>query len=110
MIDKGINLGLAYSGLAPDLGAFEFNAQTAVIYPRKAEKLKVYFSNANKEIIVSGFASKVEIFDISAKKIYGTAENSENFSIPVSDWAKGTYLIRVLQANTDLSVYKIIIP
>ncbi|MBP1663893.1 MAG: pectate lyase, partial [Bacteroidetes bacterium] len=110
MIDKGTNLGLAYSGLAPDLGAFEFNAQTAVISPCKTEKLKVYFSNANKEIIVSGFVSKVEIFDISAKKIFEIFENSENLSIPASDWAKGTYLIRVFQANTDLSVYKIILP
>ena len=74
------------------------------------KKLNVYFSNTNKDIIVSGFASKIEIFDISAKKIFGIVENSENLSIPASDWAKGTYLIRVLQANTDLSVYKIIIP
>ncbi|MHB9056912.1 MAG: right-handed parallel beta-helix repeat-containing protein, partial [Paludibacteraceae bacterium] len=30
LIDKGMNLGFPFSGAAPDLGAFEFRAQTAV--------------------------------------------------------------------------------
>ena len=110
MIDKGINLGYSYFGTAPDLGAFEYNTVSSVNLPNAIAEINTYYSILNKQIIVRGTTEKVEIYNISGKKMYENAIVSDNHTIATPDWANGIYFLKALTKNGNLSVFKILIP
>ena len=110
LIDKGINLGYSYYGNAPDLGAFEYNTVSSVNLSNAIAEINTYYSILNKQIIVRGTTEKVEIYNISGKKMYENAIVADNHTIATPDWAKGIYILKALTGNGNLSVFKILIP
>ena len=110
LIDKGINLGYNYFGNAPDLGAFEFNTVSSVNLPNAVADISTYYSILNKQIIVRGSTEKVEIYNISGKKMYDNAIITDNQTIATPDWAKGIYILKAFTEKGNLSVFKILIP
>jgi hypothetical protein len=98
MIDKGINLGYTFSGSAPDLGAFENQAVTAL--PQRAESfIKVWYSAKNKTIHIQGSTLSVEIFGIAGNRIFSGNPQGEVLNIPAVDFTNGIYLARVIQSD-----------
>lgn len=110
LIDKGINLGYNYFGNAPDLGAYEYNTVSSVNLPNAVADISTYYSILNKQIIVRGSTEKVEIYNISGKKMYDNAIITDNQTIATPDWAKGIYILKAFTEKGNLSVFKILIP
>ena len=108
MIDKGLNLGYSYYSNAPDLGAFEYNTIASVL-PNANDDINAYYSIVNKQINVHGTVEKVEIYDMSGKKVYDNSLHSNNQSIATTDWAKGIYILKATTSDI-ISVLKIFIP
>jgi hypothetical protein len=78
-VDKGVDVGLAYNGKAPDLGAFETNGSTGVNPATDAASgrgIKIAYKNANGSIQLiinapeTGFAA-LSLFDLGGKRIAG---------------------------------------
>ena len=110
MIDKGTNVGFSFSGLAPDLGAFEYNSLTTVTTPSSSTSdISVYYTATNKEIAVRGFINAVEVYQLTGQKIYAQTYSSESLSIRAGNWTKGIYLVRVVSQNGILTTKKILV-
>jgi hypothetical protein len=111
MIDKGTNVGYAFSGTAPDLGAYEYSATNTAVVPVSEgnANVSVYFSPSAKQIIVNGAVAAVEVFDLSGRKLYAVRENTGKLSIPAAGMAKGVHLVRVIAPDGACSTAKVII-
>ena len=104
LIDKGKNIGFAFYGTVPDLGAFESNYSTAVenipvdkipFYPNPVKDI-LYFKNP-----VSG---SFQIVGLNGKLVHSGRLDSQ---LKVSFLEKGVYFLLVNTENT-ISTYKII--
>jgi len=110
MIDKGTNVGFSFSGLAPDLGAFEYKSLTALLTLSSADSdISVYYTATNKEIAVRGLINTVEVYQLTGQKIYAQTSSSESLSIRAGNWTKGIYLVRVVSQNGILTTKKILV-
>ena len=83
---------------------------SSVNLPNAVADISTYYSILNKQIIVRGSTEKVEIYNISGKKMYDNAIITDNQTIATPDWAKGIYILKALTGNGNLSVFKILIP
>jgi len=108
LIDMGTDVGFAFSGLAPDLGAFEYSAISATPSISQTD-LKVYYFSAEKEIVIHGSIASIEIYQLTGEKIYSQRISSDNLNIPVSNWNKGICLVRVISQNGESTTRKILI-
>lgn len=109
LIDRGINLGFIYSGIAPDFGCFEFKQPDAVekqkikgddhsffLYSNKSKsKIKYLHFILNKPADIY-----IYIFDYSGKVVYKNdrilGESGENnYELNLSTLEKGIYLVNV---------------
>jgi hypothetical protein len=106
MIDKGLNLGYSFSGLAPDLGAFEYQVSTAVPDIQKAQ-LKLYVRE--NQLIVENFQGNIEMFDVLGKKLGRYYCDGNQRSIDITNLKKGVYLIKPFDAATVYQSVKVII-
>ena len=78
-VDKGVDVGLAYNGKAPDLGAFETTGSTGVNPATDAASgrgIKIAYRNANGslKLIISAAetgTSTLSLFDLAGKKLSG---------------------------------------
>lgn len=109
MIDKGTNVGLAFVGAAPDLGAFEYGLFTAVENVRKNEAILVNYNSANNEIIIVGEMAGVDIYQLNGSKIYSLREYSNRAVVSANQFSKGVYLIRATLQNGNIATKKILI-
>jgi len=109
LIDKGTNVGFAYYGLAPDLGAYEYNPNLTAIPTVEASDVSVYYSSVNHSISISGSISNVEVYLLSGQRIFTQHVSVENINIPVNTLSKGLYLVRVISQNGVSSTKKILI-
>ncbi len=96
LIDKGQNLGFAYSGAAPDLGAFEYQQQTPVdVLPVKS--LLIYPDPVSDILNFTGSADKnIEIFNCEGKRMLNL---NVTYSVDVSYLPSGIYIIRIKTEN-----------
>jgi hypothetical protein len=93
-VDKGVDVGLAYYGKAPDLGAFETTGSTRIISGPEAVSvrgIKIAYSAVNGllkftiNVPVSERAT-LSLFDPAGKKLYGSG------------------IVRLNEGNNDLSI------
>lgn len=110
MIDKGIDLGLAFSGSAPDLGAFEYNLYTANTERMFDNHISVYYSTSQKSILLKGDIYTVEIYNIVGGKVFSGNVSSDYISIPAAHFAKGMYLVVANSTHFVRSSVKILVP
>ena len=120
LIDKGISVGLPFSGIAPDLGAFELQAAsnppptggsqaqiTMTISPSPVHKMiNILFLYASTFNINDPASSPqiVRILDVSGKlfieKLLVTGVTSTKFSLNI---ASGIYTVMVLSGGINMS-------
>jgi len=99
IIDKGKNLGFAFYGSAPDLGAFESNYTTGMTNP--ANNTLLMYPNPVRDIlyfndIPTGIC---EILDVNGKLRYSAPAKQQ---LNVSFLDKGMYFVRIM---TEKSIY-----
>ena len=103
MIDKGLSLGYAYSGAAPDLGAFEYGLflATPVV---KLDNDVVYYSAIEKKIILKGDVENIDIYNMVGSKVYSASNLAANSVISTIEFTKGVFIVVVnFGANQSFS-------
>ncbi len=95
MIDKGTDVGIPYSGLAPDLGAFEFN-QTTATNDFTDNQLPFYFSESTKEITIKDDFRNISVYNLCGQKMNVKIESNK---IRLSELLKGIFVVTV--TSTD---------
>ncbi len=110
MIDKGINVGLAFSGSAPDLGAFEYGLQTDVIQVSTDNSaMKIYYSSTNQSISINGLVAVIEIYNLNGKKIISKQPSNDKSIFTIGDLNKGIYLVRYTNQTGNWGCKKILV-
>ncbi len=110
MIDKGTNVGFTFNGLAPDLGAFEYNSITTVLSPFNNHKSEFQLLlNSDRNIIVIGKIAAVEVYEMTGKMLYSKHEVSETQTISGKDFPKGICLVRIIGADAHIQTNKILL-
>ncbi|MDD3322867.1 MAG: hypothetical protein PHS59_15620 [Paludibacter sp.] len=110
LIDKGTNVGLTYSGTAPDLGAFEYIVSTALKNVNAdVQNFTLSYSAINKEVIMSGDIAAFEFFQLNGLKIYSQKVNSNRVIVPVTNFKKGVYMVRAIMQNGNIVAKKLLI-
>lgn len=110
MIDKGTNVGLDFVGAAPDLGAFEFVATTAVhSVNADSHTVSVLYNNLSREISVIGDASAIDIYQVNGVKVISRKTQNNTTIISTTDFPKGIYLIRTHTLQGGVESNKILI-
>ncbi len=122
-IDQGVNVGLAFAGIAPDLGAFEFGLATGVEDPGiKPEQFSLHqnypnpFNPETKIVYALNSAAKIsiEIYDILGRKVRTLVNEEKDTGAYTVSWngkngfghnvASGVYFYKLeaLANNTKL--------
>ena len=110
LIDKGTNVGLSFSGSAPDLGAFEYIVTTALKSINNDDQQFVLSYNAvNQEIKLSAEISAFDIYQLSGLKIYYQNSNLNHLIVSAANFKKGVYLIRATMQNGNIITKKLLI-
>jgi hypothetical protein len=104
LINKGMNLGFAFSGSAPDFGAFEYQEPIALTPIKTREELIVVSDPSNSTVQTVHFNLPeptkvgVRLFDSMGRMLYqkepilyGYGEN--NLELEVSTLTKGIYIV-----------------
>ncbi len=105
LIDAGVNVGLPYSGKAPDLGCYEFDDNTNYL-PAVTKENKFKLIQQGNNLIIAGAEKEMNtivLYNISGQVI-ATAENT--FSININGVPKGVYLIKLTDINRNISIGK----
>jgi len=105
LIDKGMNLGFAFTGPAPDLGAFESRYSTGIPDLSTDEQIVFYPNPVQQNMYFKQHLNQVEIFNFEGKVVF-TAENITQINL--SSFANGIYLIKVKQPDHSILVRKFI--
>ncbi|TNF43463.1 MAG: T9SS type A sorting domain-containing protein [Bacteroidetes bacterium] len=104
LIDAGTNVGLAYLGSAPDLGAFEFNPATGV-YISQFREMNAYFSDGN---LVLNFNENTggpvcfRLYNINGQLILNSQTYSGNV-LNCNSLKPGIYVVEVYAGNERFS-------
>ncbi|MDD4991282.1 MAG: hypothetical protein PHR83_03525 [Paludibacter sp.] len=111
MIDKGTNVGYAFSGVAPDLGAYEYKATNTAVAPVSENNIQaqVCFSTTSKQIVVNGSVAAVEVFELSGKKVFSSRVHADKLIIPAADLSKGVCIVRVIAPDGVCTTAKVIV-
>lgn len=105
LIDKGVDVGIAYYGSAPDLGAFEYNPSTGTKQTFTSNGVKIYPNPVNEASALSFFASAnetviIQIVDVTGRIIYKFNQSvtpGENvIGINTSELPKGNYFCNTI--------------
>jgi hypothetical protein len=119
-VDKGVDVGLWFSGKAPDLGAFEISIGTSIFSERNvssARKIRGNFSHANGALhliidaSITG-SSMIALMDMLGKKIYGPCnlqlKNGEN-EVPMNfSPAQGSVYFLALTNSAQKTILRIV--
>ncbi|MFB6340982.1 right-handed parallel beta-helix repeat-containing protein [Saccharicrinis sp. FJH62] len=96
-IDAGTDVGLPYNGSAPDLGAFEFSANSG-FQPAQFDDVKTFFSNGILNIQFSVSIDEpvnASLYTISGQKLYSTSLDQQVNKITVPGLQRGIYLLQL---------------
>ena len=104
LIDKGMNLGFAYYGSAPDLGAFEYQSATAVEDVSMIQTA-FYPNPVHDQLNLRNTARLVQIFSPEGREVLRVTNQNQ---LNTSSLKTGIYLIRMLDADGRLSTERLI--
>ncbi|MDD4970400.1 MAG: T9SS type A sorting domain-containing protein [Paludibacter sp.] len=105
LIDKGMNLGFSFIGLAPDLGAFESNYSTGLEPENYSQQSLFYPNPVHQNIYFTRQMKSVEIFDFQGKLISSAQQVNQ---LNLSALKNGIYLLRAKQDNDNSVMQKLI--
>lgn len=103
LIDAGTDVGITYSGSAPDLGAFEYIPTTG-LNTVLSQNMKVYFSGDNLIFSFNEFAHQsiyFKLYNLSGQLILSSQVHSENVT-NCSALTCGIYLVEVNSGDTHI--------
>ncbi|MFT3753299.1 MAG: T9SS type A sorting domain-containing protein [Paludibacter sp.] len=105
LINKGKDIGFAFYGLAPDLGAFEATETTGI--SELAEKSNSIYPNPVKDMLYfrNMDVAKVEIYNLQGRLMIQTLACNE---LNVQMLPSGVYFVRITTAGKDMLMNKII--
>ena len=107
LINKGMNLGFAFSGSAPDFGAFEFQNITSLENPISVnEATNIFYPNPAKQTIyfVINQFKRVEIYDLQGKALLNTEFTKQ---LDISVLKQGCYLLKIISDDNHIIVQKL---
>lgn len=87
LIDKGLNLGYAFSGLAPDLGAFEYNLYASISNLNFDKTAIAYYSATAGGLVIKDNVRNIHIYNVVGNLIFEASELSANTIIPTDRWS-----------------------
>ena len=111
MIDKGIDVGLPFFGVAPDLGACEYNPNVTAVetIPDSGTDIAVHYSFSNHAITIYGPITAVEIFQVTGQEMYSRRVTTNQLEIPSTNLPKGICLVKVTTQNGTSTTKKMLI-
>jgi len=111
MIDKGVDVGLPFLGLAPDLGAYEYNPDVTAIETIQGSKndISVNYSSSKHSITIKGTISAIEIYQVTGQEMYTRHIATDHLEIPSANLRKGICLVKVLAQNGTSTTKKVLI-
>ena len=106
LIDKGMNLGFAFFGTAPDLGAFETQYTTAVLIPENDNQTLFYPNPVKQTLYFQNQVFKyIEIYDLQGKQLLTSPFTTE---LNVAFLHQGIYFLKVMTNENQYIVKKLI--
>ncbi len=109
MIDKGTNVGYSFYGLAPDLGAYEFNPGLTAIPSVAGNDISVNYSTSTHEISIKGDMSLVKVYQLNGREVFTKRVLCNQLNIPVSNMSNGICLVKVVDQQGSTTTRKILI-
>jgi len=111
LIDKGVDVGLPFFGLSPDLGAIEYNPGYTDIpsFPLLADDVSVSYSSSKHEILIQGSIFKVDLFQITGQEMYAQRISTNQLTIPANKITKGICLVCVKTQQGSSFTKKILV-
>lgn len=107
LIDAGTQLGLPFNGSAPDLGAFEIEAPTALENKLKSSMMP-YFTN--NQLIIESIAtpSECSLFDLHGRKLLHTRLDQTSATLNCELLQKGLYVLEIasVKGNSRIKLIK----
>jgi hypothetical protein len=117
LIDAGVNVGLSFSGAAPDLGCFE-TISTGIQDLSFSKEVFSYPNPLNERgslrfNLKSGGRCEIRLFDSSGRYVKLLADQiaeagEQNISIDLSDMRKGLCIGRIYLNNVPVQTVKLI--
>jgi len=116
LIDAGVDVGLPYKGLLPDLGCFETGmtalhdhsfSMDVLCYPNPLENIgSIYFS------LPEGGRCVIRLYDVSGRFVRTLTDinvkaGEQHIAVDVSDVRVGFYYLRITLDNTPVFVIKL---
>lgn len=96
LINRGVDVGLAFTGTSPDLGAFEFYAKTSVGDIHYREHIQITYNSVEKVLCVNHPALHIQIFNITGTVVADLKTQSDINYFNTQGWLPGTYILYVL--------------
>lgn len=107
LIDAGTNVGLPYSGSAPDLGAYEFEQTTAINPVAAAADAAPYFDGDCLVLQSLADQSDCSLFDLQGNRLFHTCLKDRSMFLNCSDLPQGIYVV-LLSGIAGRQRYKLI--
>jgi hypothetical protein len=106
LIDKGMNLGFAFYGTAPDLGAFEAQYTTAVLNPESDNQILFYPNPAKQTInFLNHVFKSIEILDIHGNQLLNSPFKVQ---LDLNFLQQGIYLLKITTNENQYIIKKLI--
>jgi hypothetical protein len=112
LIDAGIDVGLPFAGVAPDLGAFETGMVTGISRKEiKNDFFRVYPNPVKDILYISAIKEDVKLislklYDIRGVEIYRSTETGD-CKLDFSGYKSGIYILKI-KSGSDFGTFKII--
>lgn len=96
LVDAGTNVGLPFSGSAPDLGAFELEPSTSIKYqPLEEQSLNVLYQNGNWSIQSTSAIKCIDVYDMTGRIVLNQDFGSVlNWSGTTEKLTSGLYFVK----------------
>ncbi|HJX72243.1 MAG TPA: T9SS type A sorting domain-containing protein, partial [Bacteroidales bacterium] len=117
LIDAGVDVGLPYKGLLPDLGCFETGisamhdhsfSMEVLCYPNPLENIgSIYFT------LPEGGRCVIRLYDVSGRFVKTLTDlnvnaGGQHVAVDVSDVRAGIYFLRITLNKKDMMVSKLV--
>lgn len=107
LIDKGTNVGLLFSGSAPDLGAFEYDPSTAISEITADKSFKYSYNSSQKVLTIYHSTKHLRIINSLGVAIIDSNVNSEFVNIDTHGWIPGVYILNIVLTEGNTITHKI---